>query len=409
MATAVSNTFSNITEISSNKIKEIILLCILSAIQFSFLMDFILMMPLGPQLIKDLNIDPKYLGYLISSYTLSAALVGFIASFYIDKFDRKKVLLFVYTGFCIGPFLCAFSPNFEMLLMARIFTGAFGGILTSIIMTILGDSIPLKRLGRATSYVIAANGAASVVGVPVGLFLASKWGWQCPFYVLAIFSFTVLMVSYFFLPSMKNHLSEYASPRIENIKKVLKNPDFIWPIVFMSLLTFAGGFTILPFLSTYLASNVAFSINDISFLFFLGGLASFIAGPVAGNLIDKFGKQNVFLLFNFLSMIPILLVTIYPLDSKIFAFTSTTLFFMLSTGRHVSGMALINSRFTNEQRGQFLSVNSSIQMLSGTLGTIMAGFILYTEDGLLMNFDVLGIIAICATIFCIFTAFAIDE
>jgi predicted MFS family arabinose efflux permease len=410
MTTITSSSVPHIPTLDSeSRVKEVLLLIILAAIQFSFLMDYILLMPLGPQLIRELNIDPKLFSYIISSYTFSAAIAGFIGSFYIDKLDRKKMLLFVYAGFSIGPFLCALSPNFQALLLARIFTGAFGGILTSVIMTVLGDAIPTERLGRATSYVIAANGAASVIGVPTGLFIAGKWGWQAPFYILGSLAFLLLITINVVFPSMKKHLENAAVNRAENIKKVLKNPDFIWPIIFMSLLTFAGGFTILPFLSTYMSGNMGFSGADISFLFFLGGLASFFAGPVAGNLIDKFGKQNMFLLINFLSIIPILLVTIYPLDSKIFALTATTLFFMLSTGRHVSGMALINSRFSKDQRGQFLSVNYSIQMLAGTAGTILSGYILYTEDKLLMNFDILGIIAICATILCIFTAFILEE
>lgn len=395
---------------SERKINEFLLIFILAAIQFSFLMDYILMMPLGPMLIRELKIDPAQFSYLISSYSFSAAIVGFISSFHIDKFDRKKALIFIYLGFSFGPFLCAISSNFYLLLLARIFTGAFGGMLTSLIMTILGDSIPLERLGRSTSYVIAANGAASIVGVPVGLFLAGKFGWQVPFLGLGILAFLLLITIFIAFPSMKKHLAQRnTSAKGSGIRLALKNPNFIWPLIFMSLLTFAGGFTILPFLSTYMASNLSFSSPDISFLFFLGGLASFVAGPAAGNLTDRYGKQNVFLIINFLSIIPILLVTIYPLDSKIFALVATTLFFMLSTGRHVSGIALINSRFTKEQRGQFLSLNSSIQMMAGTLGTVLSGYIIYTEEGQIMNFDILGIIAICATILCIFTAFILEE
>jgi predicted MFS family arabinose efflux permease len=395
---------------SESKTKEVILLVVLAAIQFSFLMDYILLMPLGPQLISELKIDPKLFSYLISSYTFSASIVGFICSFYIDRFDRKKALLFVYIGFSIGPFLCAVSSNFYLLLLARIFTGAFGGMLTSLVMTILGDAIPVKRLGRATSYVIAANGIASIVGVPVGLYLAHQWGWQVPFYALGVLAIILLITINIYIPSMRKHLVNVNVSQNRRTLAILKNPDFLWPIVFMSLLTFAGGFTILPFLSTYLVHNVSFTGTDISFLFFLGGTASFVTGPIAGNLIDKFGKQNIFLLMNFISIIPILLVTIFPMDSKLFYLVATTMFFMFSTARHVSGMALVNSRFTKEQRGRFLSINSSIQLMAGTAGTILSGYILYTdEDNLLMNFDILGIIAICATILCIFTAFVLEE
>jgi predicted MFS family arabinose efflux permease len=395
---------------SGSRLKEIILLIVLAAVQFSFLMDYIVVMPLGPQLISELDIDPRKFSFLISCYTFSASIVGFISSFYIDRFDRKKALLFVYLGFSIGPFLCAFSSSFYLLLLARIFTGAFGGMLTSLIMTILGDSIPVVRLGRATSYVIAANGIASVVGVPVGLYLAHHGGWQIPFYALGALALVLLTTIYIYIPSMKKHLENRDVNKSKKVLAILRNPDFLWPIVFMSLLTFAGGYTILPFLSTYLVHNVSFTGADISFLFFLGGLASFFAGPISGNLIDRFGKQNVFLLVNFISIIPILLLTIFPMEDKIFYLVATTMFFMFSTARHVSGMSLVNSRFTKEQRGRFLSINSSIQMMAGTLASVIAGNILYTdEDNLLMNFDIIGIIGICATILCIFTAFVLEE
>ncbi len=401
--------FSNTTLDTRNK--KILLIFVLAAVQFSFLMDYMLLMPLGPQLIQDLNIDPKKFSYLISSYTFSASIVGFISSFYIDRFDRKKALLLAYLGFSLGPFLSALASDFSLLLLARIFTGAFGGIVTSLIMTILGDYISVARLGRATSYIIAANGAASIVGVPVGIYLADRWEWNAPFLALGILAVILLLTIYLFVPSMKKHLANSAPLQSEKIMGILSNPDFKWPITFMSLLTLAGGFTILPFLATYLVKNVSFSAHDISFLFFLGGLASFLTGPLSGKLIDKYGRQNIFLLVNFISIIPILMLTIVSLDSKMFYFIATTLFFTFSTARYISGMALINSRFSQEQRGRLISINSSIQMMAGTAGSMLTGYILYTdpEDNLLMNFDIIGIIAICATILCIFTAFVLEE
>ncbi len=401
---------STVNNSSAIRIRKVILLIVLAAVQFSFLLDYMLLMPLGPQLISELKIDPKQFGYLISSYTFSASIVSFISSFYIDKFDRKKALLFVYLGFSIGPFLCALSTDYNVLLLARIFTGAFGGVVTSLIMTILGDSISAARLGRATSYILAANGAATIIGVPTGIYIAHHWGWNAPFWALGALAIFLLITIYIFIPPVNKHLENLTNNKAENVTVVFKDPNFIWPIIFMSLLTLAGGFTILPFLATYLVHNYSFSGADISFLFFLGGLASFLTGPISGKLIDKFGKQNVFLLVNFISIIPILMLTIFPIDSKIFYLVASTLFFMFSTARYISGMALVNSRFAKEQRGRFLSINSSIQLMAGTGGSILTGYILYTDtDNLLMNFDIIGIIAICATILCIFTAFVIEE
>ena len=392
------------------RLKKIILIVVLAAIQFSFLLDYMLLMPLGPKLIGELQIEPKQFGYLISCYTFSASIFSFISSFYIDRFDRKKALLIVYLGFSIGPFLCALSPNYNTLLLARIFTGAFGGIVTPLIMTILGDTISASRLGRATSYILAANGAATILGVPTSSLIADHWGWNAPFLGLGILAIVLLVAIYIFIPPVNKHLENETAIKSVKATDIFKDQNFIWPIVFMSLLTLAGGFTILPFLATYLNLNYSFNGNDISYIFFLGGLATFITGTIAGKFIDKYGKQNVFLLVNFISIIPVLMLTIFPIDSKIFYLVASTLFFTFSTARYISGMALVNSRFAKEKRGRYISIFSSIQLMAGTGGSVLTGFILYTDaDNQLMNFDIIGIIAICATILCIFTAFVIEE
>lgn len=391
--------------------KEIFFLLVLALMQFTFIVDYILMMPLAPNLLADLSISPKQFGYLISVYTCSAATSGFFASFFIDRFERKKALLVSYIGFSAGPILATFSYNFDTLLLARVFSGAFGGILTALVITMIGDALSNAKIGRGTSMVLSANAVASVLGVPAALFLVHFGSWKTPFYVLFPITLSITLAAFFVLPSLKNHLS-FGGTRNMSTKKLIafiNNPNFIWPLIFMSMLTLAGGFTILPFLSAYLSHNYSFTAPDFSVLFFLGGLASLLTAPLSGLLSDRFGKQNVFLWLNFVSIIPIMILTVFPLGEKATVLTITTLFFMFSTGRHVSGMALINSKFDEKIRGRFISLNSSIQLFTGSLGTILAGYLLYEENDLIHNFDLIGIIAIAATIICIFTAFILDE
>jgi predicted MFS family arabinose efflux permease len=387
--------------------KEILFLSVLAVMQFTFIVDYILIMPLGSQLMQHLSINPQQFSYLVSIYTVSAAVSGLLASFFIDKVERKTAILICYLGFSAGPIITILSNSYEALLLARVFSGAFGGVLTSMIMTIIGDSISKSKMGRATSFVLSANAVASIVGVPIAIFLVPFGSWKTPFMALIPIEISMLAIGFFILPKLDKHLVSKI-----NSKKVwatILNPKFIWPLVFMSLLTFAGGFTILPFLPTFVTYNYNFIQQEISYLFFLGGLSSFITAPLAGTMSDKFGRQNVFLWLNFLSIIPIILLTIFPLENKFLVITVSALFFMFSTGRHVSGMALINSRFNESIRGRFISLNSSIQLFTGSLGTVFAGFLIYHEEGIIYNFDLIGIIAICATIVCIFTAFIIDE
>ncbi|MCU0429095.1 MAG: MFS transporter [Cytophagaceae bacterium] len=387
--------------------REVMFLSILAVMQFTFIVDYILMMPLGSHLMASLSIGPQEFSYLISTYTISAAISGLLASFFIDRFERKRSILICYLGFSLGPIITITAENYNTLLLARVFSGAFGGVLTSIIMTIIGDAVSRSKIGRATSFVLSANAVASIVGVPLAIFLVSYGSWKTPFMVLLPLELLMLLVGLMVLPKLSKHLEFNSSSK--RVWSTVINAKFIWPLVFMSLLTFAGGFTILPFLPTFVTFNYNFIQQEISYLFFLGGLSSFITAPMAGLMSDKFGRQNVFLWLNFLSIIPIILLTIFPLENKVLVIVVSAMFFMFSTGRHVSGMALINERFNENIRGRFISLNSSFQLFTGSLGTICAGYLIYHEEGMLYNFDLIGIIAICATIVCIFTAFIIDE
>jgi predicted MFS family arabinose efflux permease len=394
------------------KTRELVILFVLALMQFTYIVDYILLMPLGPELMHNFRIDAQQFSFLISVYTLSAAFSGFVASFLIDKFERKKALLLFYLGFSTGPIITTFASSYEFLLLARIFSGAFGGVLTALVMTMLGDSIETAKIGRATSFVLSANAAGSILGVPAALFLVHNGSWKTPFYIILCVNIIILVTAFIILPASKKNVDGQTVQKTTHSKTLsttIFNPNFLWPLTFMSLLTLAGGFTILPFLSTYVSKNYNFSAQDLSFLFFAGGLASFFTAPLTGTLSDKFGKQNVFLLLNFLSIIPIILLTVFPLINKSVVLAVSTMFFMFSTGRHVSGMALINSRFDPKIRGRFISLNSSIQLFSGSLGTLLTGYLIFEEQGIIFNFDLVGIIAICATIICIFTAFVLDE
>jgi len=389
--------------------KEVFLLVILATIQFTYLMDYVLIMPLGSILSKELELNPTQFGYLISSYTFAASIIGFIASFYIDRFDRKKALLFVLVGYSAGPFFASIADNFWLLLAARIVSGAFGGMLSSLIMTIIGDLVPVERLGRGTSFVVSANAFASILGVPAGIFLANRFGWHAPYEFVIIVTLILIAIIFFYLPSMTKHLNGGKRLKGKLVLSLLKNPDIKFPLLFMSVLTLAGSYTILPFLSTYLSQNMGFTNQQIVLVFFFGGIASFIATPTVGFLSDKFGKQNMFLLINFIAIITIIMVSVYPHESITMALICTSLFFMFSTGRLVSGMTLVNSRFQKENRGRLMSITSSITMFVGTIGTYLSGLILYTENGMMQNFDLIGTMAVSATIICIFTAFILDE
>jgi predicted MFS family arabinose efflux permease len=404
----VINDFATQDE-SSTTLKDIALIFLLACIQFTFVIDYIIILPLGPEIMKSFQIRPDEYGLIISVYTLTAAIAGFFSSFIIDRFDRKQSLLFCLFYFLTGSILCFMANTYYFFMLARMFTGAFGGVMSSLVMVYLGEKFSLKKLGVATSFVMIANGMATIVGVPAAVYFSNNYGWKFPFMVLITIIFLVLIITYFFLPKVKRPTTTVRSNVSGKLRSVILSPNFIWPVIFMSLLTFAGGSTILPFLSAFVSTNFYFSTEEIALMFFYGGLAALFVNPIVGFLIDKFGKQNVFLLLNFISIIPLLLLTTFPFTAKNATLLVTTLFFCLSTARQMSGITLVNSLFPNEYRGRFITINSSIQLLAGSAATAISGKIIYTEDNMLLNFDVLGVIGICATIICIFAAFILEE
>lgn len=391
------------TIVPKQVIREGWLLLLLAVIQFTHIIDFVIMMPLGPQLMRVFDINPKEFGFLVSAYTFSAAISGFISTLFIDKFDRKNALLALYAGFIVGTFCCAIAPNYQMLLLARILAGAFGGVIGALVFAIIGDAIPEERRGAATGKVMAAFSAASIAGVPVGLYLASRLNWHAPFYALTFLSMGILVIAYLLLPAMRGHLTNAINTRpIRVIGDIVRNPNLLWALALMVILTLAG-FTIVPFISPYLVANVGFSESDLPFMYLFGGLATVVTSQLAGRLSDRYGKQRVFVYTALFSLIPILLITHLEPAPHYLIFIVTTTFFIGFGARFVPAMSLITSSVSPKQRGSFMSFNSSVQQLAAGLSAFLSGLIIEkTPAGPLLHFNLIGYLALAATLACIF-------
>ena len=384
-------------------IREGWLLFILAAVQFTHIMDFVIMMPLGPQLMRIFSISPKEFGFLVSAYTFSAAISGFISTLFIDKFDRKNALLGLYIGFIVGTFCCAIAPNYGLLLVARILAGAFGGVIGALVFAIIGDAIPEKRRGAATGKVMAAFSVASIAGIPVGLYLASRLNWHAPFFLLTGLSSLVLLVAFLVLPPMKGHLTNAVRTHpLAVVGEILRNKNLLWALSLMVMLTLAG-FTVVPFISPYLVSNVGFAENELAYMYMFGGLATVVTSQIVGRLSDKFGKQRIFIFTAIFSIIPILLLTNLQPAPHFLVLMVTTTFFIGFGARFVPAVALTTSSVAPRLRGSFMSFNSSIQQLASGTSAFLSGLIIQkTAAGTLAHFNTIGIIASVATLLCIY-------
>ncbi|MBB6328556.1 putative MFS family arabinose efflux permease [Algoriphagus iocasae] len=383
--------------------QEKLILWTLAAINFIHIVDFMILMPLGPQLMRVFDISPREFGLLVSSYTFSAGISSFFGAFFLDRFDRKTILLWVYVGFSIATLGCAISPSYPILLFARVISGLFGGLTSALILAIIGDVIPDSRRGRAMGLVMAAFSLASVLGVPMGLFLASLSDWHTPFYILTGLSIISLGMIVKFIPNITEHLGkEIIRPSpIEVVKRVTGNSNQMRAIA-LSVMMMFGQFMIIPFLSPYNVANVGFTEMQLTYIYMAGGAFTIFTSPWVGRLSDKYGKLKVFTIFMALNVIPIGIITHLGITPVLLVLVITTMFFVTSNGRYVPAAAIITGTARPENRGSFLSFNSAIQQMSAGLASLIAGIIIgETATGQLTNFNLVGYLAIFFSLLCI--------
>lgn len=377
---------------------------LLAFIKFTHIMDFMIMMPLGPQLERLWGISPQEFGLLVAAYTFSAGTVGLIGSFFMDRFDRKHALIFLYIGFLIGTFACAFSDSFETLLVARCATGAFGGLLGATVLSIVGDLTTPQNRSDTMGIIMAAFSAASVFGVPFGLFLANQFGWQSPFLFLGIVGLPVLIFNVVMLPNVKGHLTEKRQKPLALLTEMLAKRNALTAHIFIVLLML-GQFSVITFIAPYMVSNVGFTEGELAYIYLAGGFVTFFSSPWFGKLADRFGQFRFFAVVTILSLAPLWIITNLPKMNMYAVIVITSFMFILISGRIIPAMTMITSSVVPERRGGFMSINSAIQQLGAGIASYVAGIIVVkTASGAYQDYDMVGYLAITASVIAILVA-----
>lgn len=386
--------------------KEKLILFVLAAAQFTHIVDFMIMMPLGPQLMRIFKISPQEFSLIVASYTLSAGIFGFLGAFIIDRFDRKTAFTVAYIGFTLGTLACGLAHTYPFLLAARILAGAFGGVLGALVLSIISDIIPMERRAAAMGIVMTAFSAASVLGVPLGLWLANLFTWNAPFLFLAGFTTLITASIYKIIPSIKGHMQSKAdrpTPRMV-ITNVTHNNNALRALLMMSLLIF-GQFSIIPFLSPYMVYNVGFRESQLPFIYLCGGIGTIFTLPLIGKLADKHGRLKVFGFAIFISAIPILVITNLAPMPVHYALIITTLFMILVGGRIVPATTMVTATVHPKNRGSFMSINSSVQQLSSGIASFFAGLVIVKNaDGSLSHYNWIGFFALAASFLSLYVA-----
>jgi predicted MFS family arabinose efflux permease len=356
-------------------LREWLLLTVLSGIQFTHIVDFMIMMPLGPVFQTEMRLSHREFGYVVSAYTFSAGVAGLLAARFLDRFDRKRALLVLYAGFIAGTFFCAVAPGYLALLAARTGTGAFGGVVAALVLAIVGDTFADARRATAMGIIMSAFSVASIVGVPAGLFLAEWFNWHVAFVTLAVFSGAVLLLAAWVLPPLRGHLRGRHLPQISTWR-VLAHANHLRAFALTAALI-VSSFLLAPYLPIYLVRNVGMEQEELKYLYLFGGAATVVTLTVFGRLADRFGKLRVFRILGLLTMVPVLWMTNLPHGLRLWVvLVATTLFMVMSSGRMVPAMALITGSSAPIYRGSFMSLNSAVQHFSAGLAAAAGGLLL---------------------------------
>ncbi len=352
------------------------------------------MMPLGPQFIKAFSINTHEFGLLLSSYTFAAAVAGIFATYYIDRFERRQLLLGLYICFIVATVACGFAPNYHSLFIARACAGAFGGILGSLVQTIVADSIPFERRGKALGTVMAAFSVSTVAGVPLSLFLANNiesLGWRAPFMFIGLVSVVILYIGYRNIPKISGHLQHIQEgSRFKQIYHILIAHHHLRAFVFMALIMLTG-FSVIPYIALYLTSNVGVADSYISLIYLCGGIATLMSSRVIGHMADKYGKVKIFRILAIVSLIPLIVTTnLGPVPLWVVLLNSTA-FFILISGRMIPAMAIVSQLVEPRIRGTFMSLVGSIQMFASGIASVLAGVVVtIAADGKMEHYNLVG-------------------
>jgi predicted MFS family arabinose efflux permease len=375
------------------------IIAILAILQFTVILDFMVLSPLGAILLTELSITTVQFGQVVSAYAFSAGAAGILAAGFADKFDRKKLLLFFYSGFVVGTFLCGIAPDYEFLLMARIVTGLFGGVIGAVSFAIITDLFPLESRGRVMGFVQMAFGLSQVLGIPIGLYLANILGWHAPFLMIVGLALIIGIVMVIYLKPIDAHLHIQGSGNaFQQLAKIVSHKAYLRGFAATALLA-TGGFMLMPFGSAFGVHNLGISLTQLPLLYMVTGICMLIFSPFIGKLSDKVGKYPMFLFGSAVTSVMTLIYCNLGITPLWVIMILNVLLFVGITGRMISASALMTAVPEPRDRGGFMGVNSSIQQIAGGLAALIAGSIVSERpSGYLENYPMLGNVVVVAVI-----------
>lgn len=384
--------------------RERIMLFALMALQFTMIVDFMIMMPLSSQLMAVFAIQPAQFGVLVSSYSIAAGVSSLLASSLGDRFDRRHALLVSYVGLLVATLACAYSNSYELLLIARVVAGFFGGVLSSIVLAIVGDVFPPHKRGKAMGVVMLAFSLAAIVGVPLGLFISNHFSWQTPFSFISYAGLLVLGVAYKVVPNVRGHLDQPQVNFFKSYVELFRVSNHWWAFATSCLVMFAG-FMVIPYIAPTLVANTGLTDHELPYIYLCGGAATLFTRPIIGRMTDKHQHWKVLAVTTLLSFIPIILCTQTIQTSFAWQLVFATLFFVFVSGRFIPASALVTASCESRFRGRVMAFSSAVQNLGSGFAALIAGAIMTkAPNGEILHYDWVGYIACAVSLVAIYTA-----
>ncbi|NOT73917.1 MAG: MFS transporter [Cyclobacteriaceae bacterium] len=370
---------------------QVFIIAILAILQFTIILDFMVLAPLGVILLKELTITTEQFGWVVSAYAFSAGASGFLAAGFADKFDRKKLLLFFYAGFILGTLFCALAKDYHLLLIARIVTGIFGGVIGSVSFAIITDLFKMEVRGRVMGFVQMAFASCQILGIPIGLKLTEYWGWHSPFFMIVGLSIAVGIAIIVYMKPVDIHLKNPGDGNAFNhLLNTLSQPNYLRAFAATILLA-TGGFMLMPFGSTFAINNLGMTLDQFNYVYIITGIVTVITGPLIGKLSDKIGKYEVFFFGSLLAIATILIYCNLGVTPLWILIIINALMFVGVSSRMISSSALMTAIPEPKDRGAFMGINSSIAQVAGGFAAVIAGkIVVQTPGGYLERYDILG-------------------
>jgi len=390
---------------------EVLVITLLALTQFTVVLDFMVMSPLGDMLMKSMSLSTTQFGFAVSGYAFSAGASGLLTAGFADRFDRKKLLLFFYIGFVGGTLFCGLSHTYFMLLSARIVTGLFGGVIGSISMAIVADLFPIEQRGRVMGFMQMGFGASQVLGIPISLYLANAWGWEAPFLMIVGLGIIIWLAVAVKMQPVTMHLAVANEKNAaKHLWNTIKQRPYRIGFLATAMLSL-GGFMMMPWGSAFAVNNLHVTYEQLPLLFMVAGISTLFIMPVIGKLSDKIDKFKIFASASVWMMIMVLIYTnLTPVPFWIVI--SMNIFFMVGImSRMVPAMALTSAIPKMQDRGAYMSISSSLQQIAGGVAAAVGGLIVVqkTKTSPLEHYNTLGYVIIGLSAICVYMLYRVSK